>query len=877
MPESEFTLKATPPRMPRIVVERARLQQVWGDVHDRAALLVVAPAGFGKTTAIMHWRQRWLESDALVAWLSADAEDDPARFATAVLQSVLRAAGRPADERRLPRDATGVETLTALLSYVVSHRVQTVIMVDDAGRLPEATVRGPLQYLLLNAPPNLHVVISSRVRLPLQLAELVAKDHCAMLGTDDLRMRLEESIEVIGRRLGARVDLDQCARLHELTEGWAIGLQLAMATIQGEPDLDAAIRSLSARRGSLQEYFVGSLLSRLSPAMADALMRIAILDRFDAALFQALTGSADPEGELDRMVRETPLMVAGERGSWYRLHPLARDFLLGQFERLPAAEQADLHVRAARWFAAHQRFHEAAEHALAAGDEAQAQDHAARSLWALSTGGKLAEAREWLDRLPRDMLAKDPELRLVAASILALSDRNAEALAIARELLAEPSTPPETAVVALRVAAGAAAFGDRLGLIPELLPRWPLQGEPGDAPLYTLTGLNSRAIVALHAGATAQVRELVARQEAHGSRGLLRLAAALGRMLIGLSHLWDGEPVQAEAALRPGLAEAETEDRRGIIACLYASVVAAALVERDQPAAAQAMLANRLDVIERYGFPDNLLCAYRALTQAALAQGDERRALSVLHSLEALAERRRLPRLRAYALAEQVRIHAVRGWTDTTGRLVQALDALAAEFSTDELRPLQPEFRLAVALAKVHVALARRELDEAERHLDAAGGLATDLRRVPELRQVQVLRAVVAQRRGSAQAMSLLKEAHDLAALSGQARLVRDTHPLALEMLAELQVTADDSSAATAGAAAQDPTAERTPSAELLTTKETAILGLLGKGMPNKLIARSLDVSGETVKWHLKNVYLKLSVGSRRHAVERARLLGLLQ
>ena len=47
-------------------------------------------------------------------------------------------------------------------------------------------------------------------------------------------------------------------------------------------------------------------------------------------------------------------------------------------------------------------------------------------------------------------------------------------------------------------------------------------------------------------------------------------------------------------------------------------------------------------------------------------------------------------------------------------------------------------------------------------------------------------------------------------------------------------------------------------------------------GRPNKLIARTLEISDETVKWHMKNLFLKLSAGSRSHAVDRARLLGLL-
>ena len=101
-------------------------------------------------------------------------------------------------------------------------------------------------------------------------------------------------------------------------------------------------------------------------------------------------------------------------------------------------------------------------------------------------------------------------------------------------------------------------------------------------------------------------------------------------------------------------------------------------------------------------------------------------------------------------------------------------------------------------------------------------------------------------------------------------------------MMDELQATADASQPPPACADTALPSAESAPGFGRIRPKcspprRSAILDLLDKGMPNKLIARNLAISGETVKWHLKNVYHKLSVGSRRHAVERARVLGLVQ
>ena len=64
--------------------------------------------------------------------------------------------------------------------------------------------------------------------------------------------------------------------------------------------------------------------------------------------------------------------------------------------------------------------------------------------------------------------------------------------------------------------------------------------------------------------------------------------------------------------------------------------------------------------------------------------------------------------------------------------------------------------------------------------------------------------------------------------------------------------------------------------ARTLTPKERSILLLLARNFSNKEIAKSIDVSDETVKWHLKNLFNKLEAGSRKHAVTRARTLGFI-
>ena len=888
MSESEFILKTTAPRLPRTALTRDRLSRLWTAVRDRSAIVVVAPRGFGKSTLLLQWRRLWLEQGALVAWLSADAQDEPARFTSALVHAIRSATGRSSLDMLAARHAAQpdreLDVLTSLLSDIASLGIEAVIMLDDAERLPEATVQQLLVYLILNAPPNLHVLIGSRVPLALPTHEMVAKGSLAVVNVDDLRLRLEGSTAILLRRFGRRISLDDCVRLHEATEGWPIGLQLAAATIERSPDLSVAIGSLSGRHGDIENYFIESLVSCLPVAVADFLTRISILERMSVELCEAVTGSSMAAAYLDQLMQDTPIFIVAEQQDWIRLHPLARDFLLGRFEQLTLFDQEILHCRAFYWFARQERFHEAACHALAAGDEPAAQSHAMRALWTLGTQGKLSEARAWLDRIPAEVLAADPELHLIAAWIMALGDRNEEALEIARRALADPLATPRVLKLASRVASGAAAYSDRIGLIHDILASGFTTPITGDEPLFEVAHANVLAVIALHAGATETVRQLCRKPPGQSNSDSLTLAHALNRSMLGLSHLWDGNAYRAKAVLQPALIEAErSTGRRGTVASLYAAMLAAALLERDQPAAAQAVLANRLDVIERVGLPDVVLAAYRTLAYAALGEGDERRALDVLDNLHSIAHVRRLPRLTMHCLAEQIRIHSFGSRNETSDRLLGQLESLAPVFRGHDHQPFQLQYQLVGALARAYAALGRQDLETAESELTSADTLAAQTHRGRDALTVKVLRAVVAWRKNSSRALPLLSEALSLATIGGNARLLADSHPLAVQMAAELglleQGTPDDGRwEPTDDARLQPATPSRptAPASGFLTPKEAKILGLLSDGMSNKLIARAMEISDETVKWHLKNLFSKLSAANRKHAVGRARVLGLI-
>jgi LuxR family maltose regulon positive regulatory protein len=881
---SPFLLKTAPPRLGRALFTRPRLEQRWAEVSDRAAILVTAPQGFGKTILLAQWRRRWLERGAFVAWVSLDARDDRSQFVDLLLFALRDATGRDsfataALQGRLQENRE-LEALTALLAEVAALATPTVIVLDDAHRMPQEALRELLSYLLYNAPPNLQFLVGSRRPLELQFSDLMAAGRFASINASDLRLSLEESVQFLQGRFGPRIGMDEAVRIHELTEGWPLGLQLAAATIERASDAHAMVRKLSARRGDIQRFFFETLLSQRSEEEAGFLVRISILESVSASLCEAVTALPEAARILERVVRTSPVMTEGEDREWIRLHAMARDFLLGQFDKLPVEERRSCYERAAAWYAANGQFQEAARHAWAAGNESLAVDYAAACLRDIAREGRLGEAHDWMRRLPTSVISRDVRLQLTAAWIQAMGHGAATVPAVIEQVRRHPQFDELCAFEAALISATAATFCDKPGLIEDAL-RGLADPPPGATPLHLLSLGNQQGILALLAGSTERARQILSAAISAAPREpLMRLSLGFADFMLGLTHLWEGNPARAIAVFEPQLRAAEREmGRRSTVAVMLAAGHAAALYLQDSVDMALSVLADRLDVIERVGLPDPIVLAYRVLAETAARRGDERRALDTWQSLHEIGMARELPRLVSASLAGQIRIHLMGARVETAAELVEAMAALRPAVERPECRIFLGMYERRLAVARASVLLSKLDPAGAEAVLAPVNDVPPWLRCNPDVLSYRALRALAAHARGQPGALEQLNEVMSLAELRGMRRLVEEAHPGLAAVLGPAAAVRRDEPETRSAAdvrAATALTGEAAASSGLLTPKEAQILSLLASGMANKEIARAMDIGEQTVKWHLKNVFFKLNAASRRHAVDRARVLGLL-
>lgn len=886
-PASGLLLKVTPPRVPRDLLVRPRLRSDDPKFRDRPVVVLQAPAGFGKTALLSQWRREHLAHGSVVAWFASQEEDDPQRFVRSLALAVRLGSGRQTfGHTLLESTPVGLEGVTVWLAEVAQSALDVVLLIDEADRLPGPS-RKALTYLLHNTPANLRVVVAARPECDLGVEDLVPYGQCEVVGAPALRFQLSETLELVGDRFNQRADANTAARLHELTEGWPLGLQLALSAVAHSADPGATIGAMAARSGQLHDHLVNALFAKLDPEDIDFLTRIAIVDDLHADLCRAVTGMPDAGERLARLARDTPLLVASEGSDWLRMHMVARDVLRERFAKLRPVVRSELHSRASDWLAGQGLLEQAAQHALTAGRRQAAFDLAERCLYEnLMTRGQMIAVLDWLRRLPAAELDRRPRLLLAAAWALAISERHAEAQAMVERILVHAGDDAAMRCECALILSAAAGYADDPDRFAELHDPW-AESPPLTDPQLLYVHANRKAFRALFEGNPAQARHNQ-QQAPRGEFGdAFRYLARWGEYITALSYLWEGQVMLTESLLRPALASAEEElGRRDPFVCMLAALLAAAVWERDQPREAAALLANRLDVLERSGLPDAVMLGYRTVARIAAAEGAEHRTLEYLEGMHAVGLSRNLPRIAIASLADQIRMHARRYRAETCRELCERLDAFLARKDMPNGRLWRRSVEWMQHLAHANAAIAAQDWRRALEAL-AQAGTAADAMGFGRVRiEVMALRAFALDHCGE-KSVALLREAMDLAKTYGLARLFVDAHP-ALGDWAQ-RVAAEQSGDSRAVPAAggvrplaapmrpQRPQEARATPSMALTPKEREVLELLARNLSNKEIARAMQIGEETIKWHLKNLFGKLDAGTRKQVVRRAELLGLLQ
>lgn len=883
------------PRLTKGTIERTRLLKRLADARHHTCVLIQGPAGSGKTTLASQWRAQVLSYGYDFAAVTVSSGDDIERLLDRLFSCLDRVDPALAREaaflyNRANETRAAEPVAIALMRALTKHPRDLILLIDDYHLVQDARAHEFVQMLLDFEPPKFHLALASRSAPPLSLARLRDKGALLELDYRDLRFSFSETEELL-RSQSADLPRRDARILYDMTDGWVAGLRLVALTLRSRPGrAKVELRNPVQNARDFRAYFNREVLASLSSGEVDAMTRLAAAPRFDEALCTALFGADAGQGLLERLRRDNVFLIpieGAERGSWYRFHALFRDLLEERFAELPGAERQRTHSALGESFGRRKQLREAVHHCVAAGEVERAADWLGQYAQALFLNGELRRLVRAVAELPRTVLLSRVPLRLwVAWSHLCYRHLGACHQSL-EELKATLPRNDENGQHHLALLEGSLAIQeDDTEAAERLLLPLDAMAPARDA---ILAGGRRNILGWFHAQ---RGDFALARQRLAGPHYLLESGEPLldsafgvlvGECLQGFSYLKEGDMRQAERALRETLRKSESELGPFCEAAANAAgFLGAVLYEIDELHGLRTLLEPRMDLIERAGLPDALICAAVMRSRLYQSEGSFQEALADVDRLEEIAHRRGLDRMLVVALAERTAIHLMTG------------DMQAAEDAVAQLRftALRQAGRTSAAAIEVGwyaasgratwLAAMRRDQEALDvlQPLISAGAFEQQLQARAQL----VARSAVLQGRlkREREALDSIAEAWRIAQRMGLVRSLLDLgdEVLALGERASREGLLDEATRFHLERVTQQARQRESrmppplPKHEPLSEREIAIVKALAAALPNKRIGQALGISPETVKWHLKNVYSKLGVYGRDGAVARARDLG---
>jgi LuxR family maltose regulon positive regulatory protein len=452
------------PTIPNVpYVPRARLMRALEEWQRARVILMVAPAGFGKTTTATLWLRDALATAHAprAAWVALNTTSDAAeRFVEQVgAQLAPNLAGvREALQLGRAGELTLEQVWTAVLGEIGKCERRVIVVLDDVHLLESEAVLGLMQALLDEGPENLRLVLLSRSRPKLRFSRVQLAGAMVQLGMEDLAFEHEEFEEFVRTRWRmAGVAADVLDEIEARIRGWPAGLQLIGQALPSTRNVVSSDLAAMTSMADLWEYVEGEILRRMPEKTQTLLVRSSQLPVISAGLCGAVLEWPAEEAEqvLEEAAATNGLIMSYRSGAQvtYRVHPVLQEYLQRRLvSTVTKGERGEQRRRAAEWLAANGEVDQALALLMTGGRSDKREQIAdvtcAADIVERMTGPALRQMdltaiMRWVGQLSGEVILARPRLALDAAwagrlmerpETRGLTDRAAQALAATASL-----------------------------------------------------------------------------------------------------------------------------------------------------------------------------------------------------------------------------------------------------------------------------------------------------------------------------------------------------------------------------------------------------------------------------------------------------------
>ena len=886
-----LTGRVTPPVRPPHYFRRTELIE---SLQAKRIAVLTAPAGFGKTSLLADICRRERGEGVLSAWLTLADDDAPEILAAYLLYAFERAGldvstRAPSGEPGLSLSAA--RAVTALARAIEWHAAPSLLILDEAERLPAGRTLEVINTLLRHQPDNLRIAVACRRNPGLDLEAAVLNGRAIRVAAEELRFSTPE----IARFFSLDLPRATLQRLAERTEGWPVALQL-YRNLRAGAQRFGPVGDLRGDRGIAANFLGARLLRDLSRTDREFVLDLALFDWIDAALVDEVLGAPDLRLRLDSLPELNGLLVPVEGGSGVmRLHPLLKDFCAARRFREDPERFRRLQGEIARALAQRGYPLEAVRHARGANDDRLVGEILERA------GGVRLFLVEGILRLRAidhcltpALLAEHPRLGLLRCITLVRQGRIAEANALLEELRGRTRdfTRDRAGGDVRRLHAERVAVESLIAIFGCLPVGAPASTRlTADLAAVADDEANDPAVRGISHVLVGAANQQRARFEA--SRRHCRLAiesyrrcdavhgTALAELHTGIALMAEGNARDAADCYARGRRTLKRRFPGDVAGALFADALAAELsLERNRVQSAYRLAPDPAAVRETVAWLDVYAAVYGVATERTLAQQGAADALALLDEASLHARQVGLPSLWRYLAALRVPLLVAEG----------DIERAESEWRAEGFPETAPEIldlsgqtwreMEAVADARIRWLTACGALDDARSLASALGEAAARHGLGRTLMRSLVATMIVEQEAGNTgRAVACLREFLARLPRTDYLRpLVREPAAGALLLRRLLAAEAAPETRDTAEAVLAHLTTGKpeTSAGPGFTPRELEVLQLLSRGASDREIAAELGLGGDGVRYHLKNIYRKTRAKGRTDAVRLARSLGVV-
>ena len=382
-----------------------RLQESLRPISRCAMTTVVAPMGYGKTTAVNWYLSERAKAETPHIIRISVYSDNLAIFWKSVQEAFARAGFGFLREYPCPTDAAGGGLLADDLCHALAGETPCYLFIDDFHLLTDKRAALFLCMLANRLPANVHLIVASRDRF-LPAAEAVrlgAKVY--QIGTEQLRLNHTE-LAVYAHRCGTELSDAQVESLLYSSEGWFSAVYLNLRTLSERG-------VLPSRHSDIYATFTAAMIDPLPEKQREFLAVMGLADEFTVEMAQCITGDPDAGQILSLLTEQNAFVTRLPDGVTYRFHHMMKACAERRFLRLDAETQRLYWERFGLWHEQHRQY----LHALAAYRRSENYDALLRVIRSdagiLLASLKPEDVLDALDKCPAETLKAYPFAILV--------------------------------------------------------------------------------------------------------------------------------------------------------------------------------------------------------------------------------------------------------------------------------------------------------------------------------------------------------------------------------------------------------------------------------------------------------------------------------